>query len=366
MIIAPKPFKVAKKTFINSKNYAFDKDLIFYERGSHGIISGIRMVSKDVKNILIPALFCKETKDSLQQAGFTIHYLDINDNFSWDMDSLIKYTSNNSIEAVIICDFFGAKNINLDEIINFCKDNNLISIRDCCHSPFSFDKYDIKSDITVFSFRKVFAIQDGGALVLKSKKQLINETTKVFKINKIKSFIDWLLSINYKFNVLNPFLVIDFFDKNHVNTRYIKKNIDIKSTMPSKSLINNLNNQTLLNYIKMQRKKNTKLIIDFFNKNKDLKLTPIHFDKESSLQTLPVLSENPSELINFLRKKGIGALSWPGKSMPEEVLKNKSKYPTSIRINNSLICLPIHQDVGEEHLNYMKLTILEFNNENIK
>jgi len=366
LIIAPKPFKVARKTFTDSKNYAFDEDLIFYKRGSHAIISGLKMMSKDVKNILLPALFCRETADTLQQAGFTIHYLDFNENFSWDMDSFIKYTSNHSIEAVVICDFFGVKNINLEEIINFCELNHLISIRDCCHSPFSYDKSDIKSDITVFSFRKIFAVQDGGALLLKNKKKFINQTGDMFKINKKKLLIDFLLSFNYKFNLFNPFPVIDYFDKGIKNTRPSKQNIDIKQTLPSQTLINNLSNHPLIHFIKVQRKKNAKLSIDFLNKNKILRIRPIDFCKESTLQILPVMSENASELVKFLRKKGIGALSWPGKSMPEEVLKNKSKYPTSVWLNNSLICLPIHQDLDDEHLNYMKLMILEFNNEAIK
>ena len=78
-------------------------------------------------------------------------------------------------------------------------------------------------------------------------------------------------------------------------------------------------------------------------------------------QVLPVLDTHGT-LVNYLRDRGIGAYRWPGEEMPNEIKSNPNLYPNAIRLNGSITCLPIHQDISDKHIAFMTDAIADWVN----
>jgi hypothetical protein len=84
------------------------------------------------------------------------------------------------------------------------------------------------------------------------------------------------------------------------------------------------------------------------------------FDNEVP-QVFPMLGP-AKPLVSYLRKRGIGAYRWPGEEIPGAVKLNPSLYPNAIRLNESIACLPIHQDIQDRHIAFMTGAVADWMN----
>ena len=82
-------------------------------------------------------------------------------------------------------------------------------------------------------------------------------------------------------------------------------------------------------------------------------------DRNETPQVLPLLDAK-GELVPFLRRHGIGAYHWPDFELPIFIRENKIMYSNSNIYNKSLVCIPIHQSLKLNHLEYIVRIIIKW------
>jgi len=135
--------------------------------------------------VLIQAFTCNASINPVLWAGLEPIYVDCNeDDFNVDIEDLKnKITQNPSAKILVVQHTFGLP-ANMDEIVNICKNNNLILIEDCAHSlgaewkPASAEGFGVakkvgtfgKAGFFSFSRDKVISSVYGGIAVTNDEK----------------------------------------------------------------------------------------------------------------------------------------------------------------------------------------------------
>ena len=83
-----------------------------------------------------------------------------------------------------------------------------------------------------------------------------------------------------------------------------------------------------------------------------------------SPQVLPMRVRNARKFVSALRRRGIGATTWPGPELPIEVARRTDLYPKANQLAKQIVCLPIHQDVSTRETEYMAHVIQALDNQN--
>lgn len=114
--------------------------------------SGLQIILKHFKgNVVgIQPFTCPTVLEAIESAGCIIHFIDINKNFTLDIESLKKECS--KIDILIITHTFGYA-VNIEELKPYLK--NKILIEDCAHSFLSKKGAKLTgtfSDFSIFSF----------------------------------------------------------------------------------------------------------------------------------------------------------------------------------------------------------------------
>lgn len=128
----------------------------------------------------------------IRDAGYTPIPLDINiTNLGMNLDHLNKVISND-VGVLIITYLFGFPD-NLDELLEFAKDKNIIVIEDCANSLDSF--YDNRhtgsfGDLSFFSFRIGKPLGVGGELLCVNNTELLEQVDNYYnRLTKMASDI---------------------------------------------------------------------------------------------------------------------------------------------------------------------------------
>ena len=144
----------------NIKNNFF-KNFIFFKTGREATLFGLKELKIDKKKtILIPGYICNSLVEPIIKEGFTVEFYDINKNFSVDVKYLKEIIENKNISALLIVHYFGFL-IDIKEIYNFCKSNNIELIEDYCHSFLTrlfFEENEIMNTTKIYSLRKSIPI----------------------------------------------------------------------------------------------------------------------------------------------------------------------------------------------------------------
>ena len=350
------------KDFFLKRNDILNKNIIFFKNGRDAIIYGIKKLKiQDGSNILIPSYICKSIPDVLELNGYKIVYQDINDQLSLDINTLKNNIIKHQIKAVLFVNYFGFIRNN-SAVLDLCRDLNIVSLEDNCHSYLSGDRFyseEIEADLSIFSLRKTIPIKNGGALKFNSKhsKKFENISIKKYKI------IDYLKDIFFIFSKIIEMTIARFGLFNLYSSAISKikykvvgrKRIKQTSEAPRK-IFPETPSPFLLNYIsnhKFKSKLINKIQINFYEMFSGMKkLGYVSTIKEYENNSLPqhaVFFDNNERLFSYLRRKRIGATMWPAHDLPSTVKDNIAKYPKTDMFNNKLIMLPIHYQINSKH-----------------
>ena len=103
----------------------------------------------------------KSIPDVLELNGYKIVYQDINDQLSLDINTLKNNIIKHQIKAVLFVNYFGFIRNN-SAVLDLCRDLNIVSLEDNCHSYLSGDRFyseEIEADLSIFSLRKTIPIK---------------------------------------------------------------------------------------------------------------------------------------------------------------------------------------------------------------
>jgi len=361
MIIQSKPMPKLKHYFHRNNNIG----LFFYKLGRLALLDCLlRFGLEKGDSIIVPSYICFSTIEPLKSYGFEIIYLEPNDNLSYDIEILKATVENgNRIKAILLVYFFGL-NVNFSETYDLMKKFNIKVINDFSHSCFMKIKSsnsEENADASIYSFRKSLPVGDGGALSIAGHCQSnIEIKSCLSKISTLIYFISRNLEkiiCSVNINIYSQFVTYLRSIRSHSD----KTNLDhLAQCKPSKLLVNILSDNIYMSSSEKRIRQNLLYLISNID-NKKINI----FLKDSSLDSVPqalILRDNSGLLCGYLRKNGIGAWKWPDNEIPEEVSSNLKKFPIANRLNNELVLVPIHQDLGMKQMSFIieKLTIWDF------
>ena len=116
------------------KKYLGVKHAISFNSGRSAFLAILRGLQLEVnKEVLLQAFTCNAASNPIIWAGLKPIYEDVSENdFNIDIKNLKRKLTAQS-RALVVQHTFGLP-VNLDEVLQFCKENNLLLIEDCAHS----------------------------------------------------------------------------------------------------------------------------------------------------------------------------------------------------------------------------------------
>ena len=111
--------------------------------------------------VLLPAYVCAEVVRPF--VGRTrVGFYDICPDLSVDPDAL-RHKLNANVKVVLVINYFGFLQPHLSEIKRMCSERGVVLIEDCAHSLLT-DGAGTAGDLSIFSYRKLLPVPDGGGL----------------------------------------------------------------------------------------------------------------------------------------------------------------------------------------------------------
>jgi perosamine synthetase len=327
--------------------------------------------------ILVPSYNCGSELDPLANGGAHLIPYRIDRNCMIDLlDAKLKVT--NKTKALYITHYFGFPQP-LNEIKQFCKKNNLYLLEDCALSLFSnLDdvKLGMTGDVSFFSFVKTLPILDGGALIINNPKLataswkltsinfkiLIRRSLSLLKSGLLRwsSFITKMycsyIRLRHQITSISiekaPQKELSYFLEMPSSYYYDEKMSDKAMTIMTRRILERLNSEEI---IKRRRDNYTHLLtlllgnpkINMPFKKLPAGVCPLFF---------PIIINKRNEVCSMLNLKAIDATAWWAgyyKNLDWE------KYPDAVYLKNSLMALPIHQDLSTSDIEYIAKSLIQ-------
>jgi len=337
--------------------------LFFYNSGRDAILDGLNFLGlKKGARILLPSYICSSVSNSLKQAGFELIFVDVGNDLLMPIDELLEIIRSKKIKGVLLVDYFGFLAEENIKIADKLSEIDVLVLIDRCHSAISLNRnknYWNTADAIILSIRKTILVPDGGALILNSKKNIVDSTLKSIWYKNLLfllyRLLDWIIYIVgwpniYSYKVAK---IRSLINRNNNSTSTLKfpydfSNAELRNINPSNILFNQLCNIKRLSEVaKLRRDNYNKLSKIFISKGFTTLFDSLDVDVVP--QVLPIIVHQ-SGMVDFLRNHGVGAYNWPGKELPEEVLSLSKIHINSINFNKKVVCLPIHQSINSKDI----------------
>lgn len=373
MIIVPsRPFPAVR---LNSSEFEERQRLpvegmVFYPLGRLALLRGlISLGLKAGDAIIVPAYYCESALQRVVAHGFKPIFVDVDEALQMPVDA-VEALLTHKIKAVLLPHFFGITPTARDEMIVLCQSAGVKVIEDCSHSFLSrlyARNTRHEADAYIFSMRKTLPVSDGGALLL--GKHCPNT---VIQPPANRSFIVELPCLTLRMiealivKLGWPNLYCLNIDRLRAALSRSGDGIEKAAThddrdnehTPSYSLMRYLRNGSYLRHIAETRILNYRKLAHALACLNIKPIVNVLSDADIP-QVLPVRDAHGT-LVRYLRERGIGAYRWPGEEMPSEVKLNPDLYPNAIRLNESIACLPVHQDINGKHIALMADAVAEW------
>lgn len=138
------------------------RNALFLALGALGIRKGA--------GILVPAFHCTAIVDPLLAFGAKPIYYPIGKDLAPDLDEVRRLAAQEGAAALLSIHYFGFP-APVGDLSGICARAGILHIEDCCHAllgSIPAGPLGGFGDAAIFSFRKTFAVQDGGALRLRT------------------------------------------------------------------------------------------------------------------------------------------------------------------------------------------------------
>ncbi|MDQ7022656.1 MAG: DegT/DnrJ/EryC1/StrS family aminotransferase, partial [Candidatus Gracilibacteria bacterium] len=151
--------------------------IISFYNGRNAIYHALKIIGVEKNDeIIVSSYTCSVVVNAVIQTNSKIIYSDIeNETLSFDFE-VLKKNITESTKVIILQHTFGKQARDYEEIINFCKNNDILVIEDCAHSLGNhpqplLDKEGRIGDFLIFSTGrdKVISSITGGFLVINKK-----------------------------------------------------------------------------------------------------------------------------------------------------------------------------------------------------
>lgn len=322
------------------KKFWWEADTYFktYLKSGRNAFKAIcNMLEVDKKRVLFPAYHCETESNPWNKNGWDVFYYTVEENFCVSANKLKVAIEEYKPSVIVIQSFFGFESYDFqcNAVLKKYKQDGGVIIEDITQTLLSNFRHD-SADYYVCSFRKFFAIPEGGVLI--SKKEL--------NLNRVES-----ADLNIVVTALEAYsLKQEYFDTRNLKTKlqfrekYVQLNelisIDDKlyaMSDTSKKILNSID----IDSIGEKRRNNFKYLQENLGKFDYLHIYYKEVDASVIPLFLPVLVKNNEirmELREYLASKDIYCpIIW----LKSDKLTTCSKETESIY--SRILCFPIDQ-----------------------
>jgi dTDP-4-amino-4,6-dideoxygalactose transaminase len=190
---------------------AFEKEFAEYMRvkyalgtsyGRTALYIALKAIDVDNKEVMVPAFTCSVVRDAICFAGAKPIFIDVNvDTLNTDISDIKKKLTEQT-KVIIPTHYYGCPCGNLEQIIKFGRENNIIVLEDCAHSlgaEYKSKKVGSFGDVSIFSLTKNTLNFQGGIIVTNDKelymkvKGILNKEGKRTFLQKCSDFYSILI-----------------------------------------------------------------------------------------------------------------------------------------------------------------------------
>lgn len=328
----------------------------YFDYGREALCFGLLSLGlKPGDKVAFPAFFCGTTTDYVQANGFVPVYFDINSNLSFELSDLIELHAAVSIKCLVIPDYFGKKHYPSEGVVDFCIRNNIKLISDRSHCRLMYDPVVFPWHGYVYSMRKQLGVGRGAFWIDKDEPaEPIRSGHKAKLVDRFTFLVRLMIYVlATRFDLLNPYSrAVTCFRRSLKRLKNQEKFSVTATPKPIPLFVLSQINDRLLLSLESARKRNFN---DLLSVSFPGTVKPLFSEIATtwSPQVFPILFGGP-QFQSQLNDEGIGALRWPGDDLPREVLAAPDKFRVSIQINDSLVCIPVHQSLNMKQIAKIK------------
>lgn len=340
----------------------FGRQTEYFPRGGAALASVLRKLQKELKRnriiVYIPGYFCNQSLDWLRRETCEIIFYPIDIDFTPDWEGVESLAKAGIVpDLFVLVHYFGFCN-DLENAVGFCEKYGAKLLEDAAHVLLPTEQIGKRGWAALFSPHKLLPLPPLGIIT----HNMYNKNDKWdFATETFCEFEDllWLAKrsmqsmltkfrINYKGSLSLP--DFDYNGGVYINDVSVNGN-DMVSTIAIKWLYGLLKN---IDNIASIRQKNYKLLEDLFSKFSNVQ--PAFSCKSNN--AVPYLFAFRSkqnvikEIFNKLRSRMIPVQTWP--DIPPEVVSNFQFHQKTLELRNTILTLPIHHDLQEKQVMYMR------------
>jgi dTDP-4-amino-4,6-dideoxygalactose transaminase len=305
---------------------------------------------RDRANVVFPAFFCAPTVGPVVAAGWNVVWHDVDHLLGWSEAGLGSALTDGRVRAVVLTDFFGFRSRGESAVMELARSAGSAVIRDCCHAFLAWDEARPAAEAVVFSMRKTLPVWDGGALVSSDLSSCT--VRRAARLPALRAQLGRVLErALVRMGGPNPYPVLDRLRMTrgrHAVSAPAPAGPSLPEQQPSSALARWLRASGALSAVLARRRANYQALE---RPLRELGFAPV-FDVLASGDapwTFPVMAPDLT-LVAYLRRRGIGAIRWPGEEMPAAVLREPERFPNAMMFHRRVVGLPVHQDLGAREM----------------
>lgn len=318
--------------------------------GLEGIIDLLYLKSQT--KVLLPVFIAEGVIRPFINKKVEIVYYKLTDDLNPDISDIKRQIFlNQDIKFMVVVHYFGFA-YDFTQIKDICIDNKICLFEDCVHALFSRSKNDEylgkTGDISFFSFPKILPVPDG-AIFFINRPELLNIKSELVFNKGISNYIIIGLHLIYLLlkNIETKVPYSQFYKvMNTFSTFLYGSYYCILNHCPKPQMISHLTLRILknINYDELiaKRKNHIKAIYGTLSNSKNTIFFK-NYDPNVVLTGVPILSDNPTNIISILKRNNIECLTYKKRWLfvPPEYI---SKFSKEIFFYNRHFLLPVHEN----------------------
>ena len=294
--------------------------------------------------------------------GLKVRLYDLDQEMKCRLDN-ISETIDDSTKAIYIVHYFGVNN-DLKDIRRFCDERNIVLIEDCALAGFHSDYHNSCGDISIYSLWKFHAVPDGAILKLNNSATFLAQP-QGSPPSAAKTILR-LMKIAVKKCIMRgifPSAVLGFIrGHKQFHSELMISDIDIGSSLPISRISQtafDIFNKEDLEAIASIRRRNFNALSEYCRASNIQTLFDQVGDKDIPY-CFPVIVDDPEDVQARLAAVGVESeISVNTPPYPECVEGDGKNYYDLKHLSLHCISLPIHQNINEVMLDYIKEKLSE-------
>jgi len=348
-----------------------------YHQARYAIWHALRALGiRSGDNVAFPAFHCSTELDAFVHLGIDRRYYGVDDSLRVRIDSLERAIDDRT-RAVFVIHYFGLPQ-RIETIAELCRRKGLPLIEDCAHTLRGFHGDRLLGtfgDVSIFSMRKLLPLPDGGALRINDpaialpaapasrppRRRTLLGVRRSLSRNLETQHGPLLRALRAR--ILKPV----FRTLKGIGSRtggdaprpedpydFLPERIHWSMSAISRAILHN----TPLDEVARRRRENYQALAGRLRPTTHVRPLPLDLPENVCPWIFPVLVDRPGAFVAHLLGRGIEVSEFWQRFHPAFP---RHQFPDESARKEHLLALPVHHQLGENHMRWIAETVLAWN-----